>query len=209
MSIRDRIKMINEAVEDEVEFDMFSHPVDSNEDEVSDHVEPDGDEIGHNKYSEVINRALSEEGTAIETYDEILSLMDNDEDDKEAYAMFEEILQDERDHLALISHYVETGKVLTDEELHKDKPSEDFDEEEDTEEVSECDETLTESDATPEFLNDLAQLLKTHCRTGVSGLNLLDDGETVEVVFDNGAKKNVSIEGDSNIAAIKDILHIL
>lgn len=63
---------------------------------------------------------------------------------------------------------------------------------------------LTESDATPEFLNDLKNLLNTHCRTDIKDIHLENDGEVV--VIDG---KKIDITADSNLAAIKDITSFL
>lgn len=213
MSIRDRIKMINEAVDDEVDFDRFAHPVDSDEDEnlpvptedeVSDEEEP------KETADDVINRAVTEETTAINTYDEILGLIEDNEDLK---GMIEEIKADEEEHLQLLNHYVETGEVLSDEDLEKQEDEKDSDDEEDEkEEVDESAEQTTEkedlkeSDATPEFLEELKNLLNTYCRQSINSITLEKDEKLGEDIVNVDGKK-INIEGDSNLAVIKDILH--
>ena len=213
MSIRDRIKMINESVDDEVDFDRFAHPVDSDEDEnlpvptedeVSDEEEP------KETADDVINRAVTEETTAINTYDEILGLIEDNEDLK---GMIEEIKADEEEHLQLLTHYVETGEVLSDEDLEKQKDEKDSDDEdEEKEEVDEGAEQTTEkedlkeSDATPEFLEELKNLLNTYCRQSINSITLEKDEKLGEDIVNVDGKK-INIEGDSNLAVIKDILH--
>lgn len=212
MSIRDRIKMINESVDDEVDFDRFAHPVDSDEDEnlpvptedeVSDEEEP------KETADDVINRAVTEETTAINTYDEILGLIEDNEDLK---GMIEEIKADEEEHLQLLTHYVETGEVLSDEDLEKQEDEKDSDEDEEKEEVDEGAEQTTEkedlkeSDATPEFLEELKNLLNTYCRQSINSITLEKDEKLGEDIVNVDGKK-INIEGDSNLAVIKDILH--
>ena len=206
MSIRDRIKMINESVDDEVDFDRFAHPVDSDEDENLPVPTEDEDK---ETADDVINRAVTEETTAINTYDEILGLIEDNEDLK---GMIEEIKADEEEHLQLLTHYVETGEVLSDEDLEKQEDEKDSDEDEEKEEVDECDEQTTEkedlkeSDATPEFLEELKNLLNTYCRQSINSITLEKDEKLGEDIVNVDGKK-INIEGDSNLAVIKDILH--
>lgn len=208
MSIRDRIKMINESVDDEVDYDRFAHPVDSDEDENL--PVPTGDEEEPKETADdVINRAVTEETTAINTYDEILGLIEDNEDLK---GMIEEIKADEEEHLQLLTHYVETGEVWTDEDLEKQEDEKDSDEGEEKGEVDECDEQTTEkedlkeSDATPEFLEELKNLLNTYCRQSINSITLEKDEKLGEDIVNVDGKK-INIEGDSNLAVIKDILH--
>ena len=207
MSIRDRIKMINESVDDEVDFDRFAHPVDSDEDENL--PVPTEDEESKETADDVINRAVTEETTAINTYDEILGLIEDNEDLK---GMIEEIKADEEEHLQLLNHYVETGEVLSDEDLEKQEDEKGSDEDEEKEEVDECDEQTTEkedlkeSDATPEFLEELKNLLNTYCRQSINSITLEKDEKLGEDIVNVDGKK-INIEGDSNLAVIKDILH--
>lgn len=208
MSIRDRIKMINESVDDEVDFDRFAHPVDSDEDENL--PVPTEDEESKETADDVINRAVTEETTAINTYDEILGLIEDNEDLK---GMIEEIKADEEEHLQLLTHYVETGEVLSDEDLEKQEDEKDSDDEdEEKEEVDECAEQTTEkedlkeSDATPEFLEELKNLLNTYCRQSINSITLEKDEKLGEDIVNVDGKK-INIEGDSNLAVIKDILH--
>ena len=211
MSIRDRIKLINESVDDEVDFDRFAHPVDSDEDENL--PVPTEDEVSDEEPKEtaddVINRAVTEETTAINTYDEILGLIEDNEDLK---GMIEEIKADEEEHLQLLTHYVETGEVLSDEDLEKQEDEKGSDEDEEKEEVDECDEQTTEkedlkeSDATPEFLEELKNLLNTYCRQSINSITLEKDEKLGEDIVNVDGKK-INIEGDSNLAVIKDILH--
>ena len=208
MSIRDRIKMINESVDDEVDFDRFAHPVDSDEDENL--PVPTEDEESKETADDVINRAVTEETTAINTYDEILGLIEDNEDLK---GMIEEIKADEEEHLQLLTHYVETGEVLSDEDLEKQDDEKDSDDEdEEKEEVDECaeqtteKENLKESDATPEFLEELKNLLNTYCRQSINSITLEKDEKLGEDIVNVDGKK-INIEGDSNLAVIKDILH--
>lgn len=212
MSIRDRIKMINESVDDEVDFDRFAHPVDSDEDEnlpVPTEDEVSDEEESKETADDVINRAVTEETTAINTYDEILGLIEDNEDLK---GMIEEIKADEEEHLQLLTHYVETGEVLSDEDLEKQEDEKDSDEDEEKEEVDECDEQTTEkedlkeSDATPEFLEELKNLLNTYCRQSINSITLEKDEKLGEDIVNVDGKK-INIEGDSNLAVIKDILH--
>ena len=208
MSIRDRIKMINESVDDEVDFDRFAHPVDSDEDENLP-VPTEDEEESKETADDVINRAVTEETTAINTYDEILGLIEDNEDLK---GMIEEIKADEEEHLQLLNHYVETGEVLSDEDLEKQEDEKDSDEDEEKEEVDECDEQTTEkedlkeSDATPEFLEELKNLLNTYCRQSINSITLEKDEKLGEDIVNVDGKK-INIEGDSNLAVIKDILH--
>ena len=65
-------------------------------------------------------------------------------------------------------------------------------------------ERLMESDATPEFLAELKDLLNKHCRQNIGDMHLEDNGETVVV---DG--KRIDITADSNLAAIKDIVSFL
>lgn len=205
MSIRDRIKMINEAVDDEVDFDRFAHPVDSDEDE---NLPVPTEDEEKETADDVINRAVEEETTAINTYDEILGLIEDNEDLK---GMIEEIKADEEEHLQLLTHYVETGEVLSDEDLEKQEDEEDSDDEE-KEEVDEGAEQTTEkedlkeSDATPEFLEELKNLLNTYCRQSINSITLEKDERLGEDIVNVDGKK-INIEGDSNLAVIKDILH--
>ena len=207
MSIRDRIKMINESVDDEVDFDRFAHPVDSDEDENL--PVPTEDEESKETADDVINRAVTEETTAINTYDEILGLIEDNEDLK---GMIEEIKADEEEHLQLLTHYVETGEVLSDEDLEKQEDEKDSDEDEEKEEVDEGAEQTTkkedlkESDATPEFLEELKNLLNTYCRQSINSITLEKDEKLGEDIVNVDGKK-INIEGDSNLAVIKDILH--
>ena len=209
MSIRDRIKMINESVDDEVDFDRFAHPVDSDEDENLP-VPTEDEEESKETADDVINRAVTEETTAINTYDEILGLIEDNEDLK---GMIEEIKADEEEHLQLLTHYVETGEVLSDEDLEKQEDEKDSDDEdEEKEEVDECAEQTTgkedlkESDATPEFLEELKNLLNTYCRQSINSITLEKDEKLGEDIVNVDGKK-INIEGDSNLAVIKDILH--
>lgn len=206
MSIRDRIKMINESVDDEVDFDRFAHPVDSDEDENLPVPTEDEDK---ETADDVINRAVTEETTAINTYDEILGLIEDNEDLK---GMIEEIKADEEEHLQLLTHFVETGEVLSDEDLEKQEDEKDSDEDEEKEEVDEGAEQTTEkedlkeSDATPEFLEELKNLLNTYCRQSINSITLEKDEKLGEDIVNVDGKK-INIEGDSNLAVIKDILH--
>ena len=206
MSIRDRIKMINEAVDDEVDFDRFAHPVDSDEDE---NLPVPTEDEEKETADDVINRAVEEETTAINTYDEILGLIEDNEDLK---GMIEEIKADEEEHLQLLNHYVETGEVLSDEDLEKQEDEKDSDEDEEKEEVDEGAEQTTEkedlkeSDATPEFLEELKNLLNTYCRQSINSITLEKDERLGEDIVNVDGKK-INIEGDSNLAVIKDILH--
>lgn len=206
MSIRDRIKLINESVDDEVDFDRFAHPVDSDEDE---NLPVPTEDEEKETADDVINRAVTEETTAINTYDEILGLIEDNEDLK---GMIEEIKADEEEHLQLLTHYVETGEVLSDEDLEKQEDEKDSDEDEEKEEVDECDEQTTEkedlkeSDATPEFLEELKNLLNTYCRQSINSITLEKDEKLGEDIVNVDGKK-INIEGDSNLAVIKDILH--
>lgn len=69
---------------------------------------------------------------------------------------------------------------------------------------------LVESDATPEFLNDLKNLLNTHCRVDISEMRFKDgNSDVVEIVFPNGYSKTAGIGADSNLAAIRDIVKVL
>lgn len=202
MSIRERIRMINESVEDEVDFDRFAHPVDSDEDEVE--IDADEKEDKDETTDDVIKRAVTEEEGAIATYDEILGLLG--ENDGDLTEMIQEIKKDEEDHLALLNHYVDTGDVWTDEDLKAQKEKEASGEEQETEDMVEESDDLLESDANAEFISDLSNLLKKYCRVSIDGLGLSEDGNTVTIKYSNGSTKDVSIEGDSNVAAIRDIL---
>lgn len=209
MSIRERIRMINESVEDEVDFDRFAHPVDSDEDEVE--IDADEKEDKDETADDVIKRAVTEEEGAIATYDEILGLLG--ENNGDLTEMIQEIKKDEEDHLALLNHYVDTGDVWTDEDLEKQEDEKDSDDEdEEKEEVDEGAEQTTEkedlkeSDATPEFLEELKNLLNTYCRQSINSITLEKDEKLGEDIVNVDGKK-INIEGDSNLAVIKDILH--
>lgn len=64
---------------------------------------------------EILERAISEEKDAINTYDDILEKVDN----KDLEDMIKEIKSDEEEHQKLLEHYLETGEALADDELNK------------------------------------------------------------------------------------------
>lgn len=64
---------------------------------------------------EILERAISEEKDAINTYDDILEKVDN----KDLEDMIKEIKSDEEEHQKLLEHYLETGEALADDELDK------------------------------------------------------------------------------------------
>ena len=64
---------------------------------------------------EMLERAVSEEKDAINTYDDILEKVDN----KGLEDMIKEIKSDEEEHQKLLEHYLETGEALADDELNK------------------------------------------------------------------------------------------
>lgn len=63
---------------------------------------------------------------------------------------------------------------------------------------------LTESDATEEFITDLKNLLNKYCRVEIGSMTLENNGDIVNI---DG--KKVDIGGDSNLAAILDIVKYL
>lgn len=64
---------------------------------------------------DILNRAIDEEQDAIDTYDELLdSIEDEDLED-----VVKEIQKDEEDHKEILNHYSETGEVITDEDLEE------------------------------------------------------------------------------------------
>ena len=71
--------------------------------------------------------------------------------------------------------------------------------------VKECDalnnNKLEESDATPDFINDLKDFLNKYCRQDIKVAELSEDGNTVKL--DN---IQVNIGADSNLAALYDIV---
>lgn len=89
----------------------------------------DTDDVDDSKTEEtaddVIKRAVEEEKSAINTYDEILGLLD--ESTKKLVDMINEIRKDEEDHLALLQHYVDTNEVWTDEDLKASRETENTD----------------------------------------------------------------------------------
>lgn len=79
---------------------------------------------------EILDRAIEEEQDAIDTYDELLDGME----DEDIIAVIEEIKKDEEDHKEILQHYDETGEVITDEDLEdKDELDEEVLEESETE----------------------------------------------------------------------------
>lgn len=64
---------------------------------------------------EILERAVTEEGDAIQTYIDMIEKADNDD----LKSMIEEIKSDEEEHKKLLEYYIETGKALTDEELEE------------------------------------------------------------------------------------------
>lgn len=64
---------------------------------------------------EILDRAIDEEQDAIDTYDELLDGME----DEDIIAVIEEIKKDEEDHKEILQHYDETGEVITDEDLEE------------------------------------------------------------------------------------------
>lgn len=69
---------------------------------------------------------------------------------------------------------------------------------------------LKESDATPDFLNDLKDLVNKHTRAEVTDIRFKDgSNEFVEIEFPNGYVKTIDIGADSNLAAISDIVSYL
>lgn len=73
------------------------------------------DEEVEETLDEILERAVSEEGDAIDTYVTMLEKADNDD----LKSMIEEIKSDEEEHKKLLEYYIETGKALTDEELEE------------------------------------------------------------------------------------------
>lgn len=73
------------------------------------------DEEVEETLDEILERAVTEEGDAIQTYVDILEKADNDD----LKSMIEEIKSDEEEHKKLLEYYIETGKALTDEELEE------------------------------------------------------------------------------------------
>lgn len=84
------------------------------------------------------------------------------------------------------------------------------------EECKECDskenlkeETLNETDATPEFLEDLKNLINNHMRVSDIAQITLDntDGEEYAVItFESGGVKRINITANSNLAVARAIL---
>lgn len=78
---------------------------------------------------------------------------------------------------------------------------------------------LVESDATPEFLEDLKNLINNHLRVDtiesiqvVDGSDIKDylKGEDILVItFEAGATKQINVTGDSNLAVVRDVLFAL
>ena len=91
-------------------------------------------------------------------------------------------------------------------------------EESEKEECKECDnkenlkeEQLNETDATPEFLEDLKNLINSHMRVDkIASMELQEDNETgneiVIITFENGGIIRENVTGDSNLALARAIL---
>ena len=89
-------------------------------------------------------------------------------------------------------------------------------EESEKEECKECDnkenlkeETLNETDATPEFLEDLKNLINNHMRVSNIAQITLDNMEGEEyavIAFESGGVKRINITANSNLAVARAIL---
>lgn len=71
--------------------------------------------------------------------------------------------------------------------------------------------TLNETDATPEFLEDLKNLINNHMRADkIASMELQEDNETgneiVVITFENGGIVRENVTGDSNLAMARAIL---
>ena len=71
--------------------------------------------------------------------------------------------------------------------------------------------TLNETDATPEFLEDLKNLINNHMRVDkIASMELQEDNETgneiVVITFENGGIVRENVTGDSNLAMARAIL---
>lgn len=101
---------------------------------------------------EIINRAHEEELSAIETYNDILEKIG--EDDEALVEMINEIKKDEEDHELLLKHYIETGEALTDDYLENLKGSED-----NQEDITEASENSSKSAV--DYLNEIVEIYDT------------------------------------------------
>lgn len=95
-------------------------------------IETPSEEIGteidkEETLDEMIKRAHDEELSAIGTYDGILAKIGEDDKLKE---MIDEIKKDEQDHEKLLSHYIETGEPITDDDLEDNEDEDKLEESE-------------------------------------------------------------------------------
>lgn len=75
---------------------------------------------------------------------------------------------------------------------------------------------LQESDATPEFLNDVKDLINKHLRVSEIETIELKDGKDIKdylegeefiiITFKDGMVKQINVTGDSNLSLLRDIL---
>lgn len=125
---------------------------------------------------EILDRAIEEEQDAIDTYDELLDGME----DEDIIEVIEEIKKDEEDHKEILQHYDKTGEVITDEDL-EDK--DELDEEVLEESEAEMQEPVIEYVIT---FNDLEEEIfdnKTEADDRFEGLKASGDIDRVDQYF--------------------------
>lgn len=56
------------------------------------------------------------------------------------------------------------------------------------------------------MVQQFAEVLRMARRSGVEGLELSDDGNTVTIHFEGGGRRTVNVEGDSDTALLMDVI---
>lgn len=168
--------------------------------------EEDEDEEKEETLEEAINRAYEEELSAINTYDLVLSKIENEKSNEKLIEMINEIKKDEEDHKSLIKHYIETGEALTDDELEELKNSEESNEDNSEEEVSIeniDDETFTE--AFTKFIKENYKNAKEFKLENVvkSGNNYRFE---CKLTFNSGKKVKVNLMSETKIKEGKSLI---
>lgn len=166
------------------------------------------DEVSEETVEDIVDEEPTEE---LPTMDEIVD-GDTEEDLEESKKVQENVeieVSDDGKEVEVTTNEGEEVEVK-DETPENNEETVETPEEVEDEVIEESKEVKTESsDATNEFIKDLAEILKKHSRADIENMELSEDGNIVTVTFKGGATKKVNIEADSITAAIRDITKVV
>lgn len=205
--IREAIKSSNNDIVDIIKINESKCLTEDDDHEEDEEVEKE------ETLEEIINRAYEEELSAINTYDLVLSKIENEKSNEKLIEMINEIKKDEEDHKSLIKHYIETGEALTDDELEELKNSKESNEDENEDNSEEEEEEVSIENIDDEtFTEAFTKFIKENYKNAKEFKleNVIKSGNKYKfeckLTFNSGKQVKVNLMSEAKIREGKSLI---